>query len=68
MLMVVFTAFSALFAVEALAKYHPKTARYPHPSAKLIEVVSAWGKRFFKEMREAAARMNQDDRVEPPPE
>jgi hypothetical protein len=68
MFRVAFTLFSILFAAEVLAKYHPKTARYRRPSAKLVEVVSAYGERFFKEMREAAARMNRDDRGQPPPE
>ena len=67
MLRAAFTLFSVLLAAEVLAKYHPKTARYRRPSAKLIEVVSGWGERFFTEMREAAARMNREDRGDPPP-
>jgi len=63
----VFTVFSVLFAAEVLAKYHPKTARYRRPSAKLIEVASGWGERLFAEIRQAAAKMNADDRGGRPP-
>ncbi len=67
MLKAAFTVFSVLFAAEVFAKYHPKTARFKRPSAKLIEVVSGWGEQIFSEIRQAAAKMNQDDREEQPP-
>ena len=59
MLRAAFTVFSILFAAEVLAKYHPKTAQYKRPSAKLLEVVSGWGEELFGEIRKTMARMNE---------